>query len=476
MEAPLFSNLEEQDDDSFFNYLSSLSPLKTLNSLPMDYPLFTSPDVTFFEDSTFFDSRDNLLDTSNPQVSCENVNKIYSHEKVPTYSTNLSHDSTESSSQEAVQYGCCSPEDHPLISRDDVNYLLGLLGMQEPNGTNVKDSIEANTQVPDCDYNSLISTTQSLIPLPQSTTNSSNYTMHTVDPPASTSIHESENNPYEPIPATYRNQTWNNLANFALMDSKPIQTGNDELVRIRHSIQMGFLDYDKTRYTSNITSCSSKSGEKNASNETGFAIPASNHYRGIENEMTFSRWNPELPSCNSSLHLSESHLSQLSASMENHLGPSDNEVQSTKNFTKFLVHITGEDFCGSTLKMESKQLDPPNMKRKRKGQIDVGASCSKHEKEEESADFGQSTLRKKRKIHKSGHCQCRKASCLRKYCECFKGGVGCSPSCKCQGCENIYGRKDREAQTKSELEETEALQICRPLERCSGSQKKELVE
>ncbi|XP_058728497.1 uncharacterized protein LOC131600331 [Vicia villosa] len=233
---------------------------------------------------------------------------------------------------------------------------------------------------------------------------------------------------------------------------------------------MGFLDYDKTSYTSNITSCSSKSGEKNASNENGFGIPASDHYR----------WNPELPSCNSSLHLSESHLSQLSASMENHLGPSDNEVQSTKDFTKFLVHITGEDFCGSTLKMESKQLDPPNMKRKRKGQIDLGASCSKHEKEEESADFCQSTLRKKRKIHKSGHCQCKKASCLRKYCECFKGGVGCSLSCKCQGCKNIYGRNDTEAETKSELEETEALHIFRPLERCSaklfGSQNKEFVE
>ncbi|XP_058750174.1 uncharacterized protein LOC131622900 [Vicia villosa] len=243
MEAPLFSNLEEQDDDSFFNYLSSLSPLKTLNSLPMDYPLFTSPDVTFFEDSTFFDSRDNLLDTSNSQVSCENVNKIYSHEKVPTYSTHLSHDSTESSSQEAVQYGSCSPEDHPLISKDDVNYLLGILGMLEPNGTNVqdhsvKDSIEANTQLPDCDYSSLITTTQSCIPLPQSNTN---YKMHTVDPLASTSIHESENNPYEPIPATYRNQTWNYLANFPLMDSNPIQTGNDEVRNLMHFVYYQFF-------------------------------------------------------------------------------------------------------------------------------------------------------------------------------------------------------------------------------------------
>lgn len=41
----------------------------------------------------------------------------------------------------------------------------------------------------------------------------------------------------------------------------------------------------------------------------------------------------------------------------------------------------------------------------------------------------------------------------------LKGGVACSPSCKCQGCENIHGRKDSAAETKSELEETEASQI-----------------
>ncbi|CAJ2630034.1 unnamed protein product [Trifolium pratense] len=45
----------------------------------------------------------------------------------------------------------------------------------------------------------------------------------------------------------------------------------------------------------------------------------------------------------------------------------------------------------------------------------------------------------------------------------YKDGVGCSPSCKCQGCKNIYGRKDSTAETKSELEETEALLISRTL-------------
>ncbi|XP_040377717.1 uncharacterized protein LOC102721153 [Oryza brachyantha] len=40
--------------------------------------------------------------------------------------------------------------------------------------------------------------------------------------------------------------------------------------------------------------------------------------------------------------------------------------------------------------------------------------------------------------HKRG-CNCKKSYCLKKYCECFESGVGCSMSCRCESCKNSFG-------------------------------------
>ncbi|XP_010250000.1 PREDICTED: uncharacterized protein LOC104592360 isoform X2 [Nelumbo nucifera] len=43
--------------------------------------------------------------------------------------------------------------------------------------------------------------------------------------------------------------------------------------------------------------------------------------------------------------------------------------------------------------------------------------------------------------HKRG-CNCKKSMCLKKYCECYQAGVGCSDGCRCEGCKNVFGVKE----------------------------------
>ncbi|PWZ09026.1 CRC domain-containing protein TSO1 [Zea mays] len=39
-------------------------------------------------------------------------------------------------------------------------------------------------------------------------------------------------------------------------------------------------------------------------------------------------------------------------------------------------------------------------------------------------------------------CNCKKSSCLKKYCDCYQDGTGCSLFCRCDDCQNPFGKND----------------------------------
>ncbi|KAH7547364.1 hypothetical protein FEM48_Zijuj01G0301900 [Ziziphus jujuba var. spinosa] len=55
--------------------------------------------------------------------------------------------------------------------------------------------------------------------------------------------------------------------------------------------------------------------------------------------------------------------------------------------------------------------------------------------------------------HKRG-CNCKKSKCLKKYCECYQAQVGCSDGCRCECCQNSFGKKSETIYKRAEKWDT----------------------
>ncbi|XP_072059972.1 protein tesmin/TSO1-like CXC 2 isoform X1 [Arachis hypogaea] len=253
---------------------------------------------------------------------------------------------------------------------------------------------------------------------------------------------------------------------------------------------------------SNASSNATKSDERNTGGDSrrcflpgiGLhlnALATLKEHRGMKNEKSSSGRQLNIPSSSSSLS-QEHHLLLLPASSERDMELPENEVQPVEDCSQSLSLMAGEEFNQNSPKKkrrkveiagESESCKRCNCKKSKCLKLycecfAAGVYCIEpcscqdcfnkpiHEdtvlqtrKQIESRNplaFAPKVIRSSDSVseiaddpnktpasarHKRG-CNCKKSSCLKKYCECYQGGVGCSISCRCEGCKNAFGRKD----------------------------------
>ncbi|XP_020230310.1 protein tesmin/TSO1-like CXC 2 [Cajanus cajan] len=76
--------------------------------------------------------------------------------------------------------------------------------------------------------------------------------------------------------------------------------------------------------------------------------------------------------------------------------------------------------------------------------------------------------------HKRG-CNCKRSKCQKKYCECYQANVGCSSGCRCEGCMNVYGKKDYVSMEKRALSKERVSNIVQTGSDSTSHNKLEMV-